>query len=173
MAYSCLGHTYLVAEEWEQSLSALAEQERLMGAMHDTYGDCWLRQGRAEAEIGLGNAGRALELVESAVRLARENRWRYPECKALLTLSRALRHGKGRATEGDVENVLSRLQALVAETGMAVFGPFAEVERAELAGLVGDPAARRSILEKAQRQFAAMGARGNAERLAKKLEMPS
>ena len=171
MAYDCLGYAYLVAEEWERALAAFDEQERLMGSVEDPYGRNWLLHGRAEAELGRDRADEALRLVHSALGVARQRRWAYPESRALLTLSRALRRAKGRAAEAEMASALARLGALVDETGMIAFQPFLDVERAELSGLAGDAAGRLAKLAEARRLFVEMGASGHAERIGKRLDL--
>jgi tetratricopeptide (TPR) repeat protein len=165
MAYSCLGHTYLVAEDWERALEAFEKESALRGDIEQPYGRTWILHGIAEARLGLGETREALRLAEDAVRIAREHVWPYPESVGLLTLSRALRREEGRRAERRLEETLSRLDELVARTGMVALRPFAEVERAELAGIAGNPAGRRAKLAEAYRLFVAIGATGHAERL--------
>jgi hypothetical protein len=169
MAHSCLGHVYLVAQEWKRALDALEEERRLRGAIHDPYSESWLLQGMAAAHLGLGCAEDALGLAEEAVGLAREHRWPYPETVASLTLSRILRSVHGRAAAARISDLARRVESIIAETGMVAFRPRLQVERGELAGLLGDPRDRRAKLEEAHRLFLGMGATGHAERVATEL----
>ena len=162
MAYSCLGHTYVVAREWQRALDAFDREDELRGDLEQPYGRTWILHGRAEAYLGLDDAARALELAAEGVRIAREHRWPYPEAVGLLTLARAMR----RTGSGAIGETLSRLDAIIGETGMVVLRAFVDVERAERAG---DAARRRAQLAEAQRLFTAMGATGHARRLANEL----
>jgi hypothetical protein len=169
MAYDCLGHGYLVAEDWQRALSAFDEQERLMGSVEDPYGRTWLFHGRGEALLGSGDTDAGLRLVHAAIDLARTHHWPYAELKALVTLPRALRAAKGRSSERDVASALARLEALIGETEMIAFRPFLEVERAELKGLAGDRDGRRATLEEARRLYVEMGASAHAERVTREI----
>jgi class 3 adenylate cyclase/tetratricopeptide (TPR) repeat protein len=166
MAYSCLGHTYLVAGEWERALAAFDEERRLRGELENPYGRTWILHGIAEARLGLGRDAEALALADEGARIAREHRWPYPEAVGLLTLVRALRRTDTGAAAPRITAILTRLDAIVAETGMVVFRAFAAVERGELAGACGDAAGRRTSLAEAHRLFAGMGATGHAQRVA-------
>jgi hypothetical protein len=169
MAHSCLGHVYLVAQDWKHALDALEEERRLRGDIHDPYGESWLLQGLAAAHLGLGHAQAALGLAEEAVALAREHRWPYPETVASLTLSRILRSVHGRTAAERIADLARRVESIIAETGMVAFRPFVEVEGAELAGVLGDSRGRRAKLGEAHRLFLGMGATGHAERVATEL----
>ncbi len=169
MAHSCLGHVYLVAQEWKRALDALEEEQRLRGDIYDPYGKSWLLQGLAAAHLGLGRAQEALRLAEEAVGLANEHRWPYPEGVASLTLSRVLRSLHGRAAAGRIADLAARVESIIAVTGMVALRPLVEVERGELAGLLEDPQGRRSKLEEARDLFLRMGATGHAERLTTEL----
>src|SRR6185369_4250839 len=140
MAYSCLGHTYLVAGEWERALAAFDEERRLRGELENPYGRTWILHGIAEARLGLGRDAEAVALADEGARIAREHRWPYPEAVGLLTLARALRRTDARVAAPRITAILTRLDAIVAETGMVVFRAFAAVERGELAGTCGDAA---------------------------------
>jgi len=152
MAYSCLGHTYLVAGEWERALAAFDEERRLRGELENPYGRTWILHGIAEAQLGLGRDAEAVALADEGARLAREHRWPYPEAVGLLTLARALRRTEGRGAADRVAAILARVDEIVAQTGMVTFRPFVAVERGDLA--------------EAHRLFAGMGATGHAQRVA-------
>ena len=91
------------------------------------------------------------------------------EVRAQLALARVLRAIEGADGSAGVVAALDRAQALVQSTGARSYEPQIYVERARLAALRADAADAQQRLREAHRLFAAMGATGHAERLAKEL----
>ncbi len=75
----------------------------------------------------------------------------------------------GLESEGPIGEALARAVELIEELGARVYRPQVCEERAELARLRGDEAARDRELREAHRLFTEMGATGHAERLAREL----
>jgi hypothetical protein len=80
------------------------------------------------------------------------------EFSALLTRTRALRETQGRQAATEIEATLAEADAWLEMSGAKSYQPFLHVERAELAHLIGDEAARQRELRDAHRLFTEMGA---------------
>jgi hypothetical protein len=85
-------------------------------------------------------------------------------------LSRVLIRIGGKKVAETVEAALARAQSLIEETGGLAYAPWVHEQRAALAGLLGSDEQYRLELREARRLFTAMGAKGRAERLTRKLE---
>jgi hypothetical protein len=84
-------------------------------------------------------------------------------------LARAVLRVEGLAARAAVEAALARAETLIEQTGSPRLRPDLHEARAELAHALGDVAARTRHLREAQRLYAAMGARGLAERVAREI----
>ena len=118
--------------------------------------------GQAEALRLLGEAGRARTLAEESLATSRENGARIDALYATLSLAPALR------ADGALDRVPSLLddaEQIVAETGAVAWTPLLELERAELAALTADEAARERARRRALEGFREVGATGPAARL--------
>jgi hypothetical protein len=89
------------------------------------------------------------------------------EIQAQIALARALRLADGLESGGPISAALGRAEELIEEFGARVYRPRVCEERAELASLRGDAAARARELREAQRLYTEMGATGHAERMAR------
>jgi hypothetical protein len=88
---------------------------------------------------------------------------------ALLTRVRALRETRGLQATSEIEATLAEADAWLEMSGAKSYEPFLSVERAELALLAGDGAARRRELREAHRLFTEIGAPIRAAEVAKEL----
>jgi hypothetical protein len=86
-----------------------------------------------------------------------------------IVLARVLRAVDGLAAENQIEATLDCVSKMIEENGGRVYLPQVREERAELAGLHGNHAARADHLHEAHRLYTEMGATGHAERLAREL----
>jgi adenylate cyclase len=120
----------------------------------------------AEAQLGLGEAARARELVEEAIAIALRMEMRIAETRAQLARARVLLALDGAAAREQVEASLDRALALVRSTGARSYEPQIHVERARLAGVLSDPAGHDEWRREAKRLFTELGATGHAERVA-------
>jgi class 3 adenylate cyclase/tetratricopeptide (TPR) repeat protein len=167
----CAGLAHLADGDGEAAVRRL---ERAVAILEQIGGgpplENLLAPGRlAEAYALAGQPERALETAERALALVRA--FRMPAFIALtLTLrARVLRIAQGAEARNAIDAALSEAEALVETTGIRAWQPFLHVERAELAGLLGDAAARERELREAYRLFSEMGAAGHAARLAAEL----
>jgi hypothetical protein len=112
----------------------------------------------AAAHLGLGDRARALTLAEEAITFTRQLGARLFEFSALLTRIRALRELHGVRATREIEAVLAEADAWLEMSGAKSYEPFLHVERAELARLNGDEAARERELREAHRLFTEIGA---------------
>jgi hypothetical protein len=123
----------------------------------------------AAALLGLGDRKKALGLVEEAVALCRRRGTRLYEFSAQLTRIRALREIQGVEERREIEAALAEADAWLEMSGAKSYEPFLHVERAELARLIGDDAARERELREAHRLFMEIGAPVRAAEVAKEL----
>jgi hypothetical protein len=123
----------------------------------------------AAAHLGLGDCERALALTEEAIAVCRGRCSRLWEFSALLTRIRALREIWGLQTTREIETALAEAKAWLEMSGAKSYEPFLHVERAELARLKSDEAARSRELREAHRLFTEIGAPIRAAEVAKEL----
>jgi len=103
--------------------------------------------------------------AEKALAASRRRGTKLWECYSHLALARSLMRFEGPAARNAIESALDEFVALVRATGAVALEPCAYEERANLARLLGDEAARRRELGEAHCLFTKMGATGHAERL--------
>ena len=123
----------------------------------------------AAAHLGLGDRARALTLAEEAITVCRPSGSRFNEFQALRTRIRALRETHGLTASAEIEAALAEADAWLEMSGAKSYVPFVHVERAELARLRGDDAARERELREAHRLFLEIGAPIRAAEVAKEL----
>jgi tetratricopeptide (TPR) repeat protein len=124
----------------------------------------------ARACLGAGRAEDAAKAAERAVRSCRAAGMRSQECAARIALAKVQLAKEGAAARRKLREGLSRVEALVRETGARAQRPFAREVAAQLATLCGDPNAAERELREAQRLFTSMGAAAHAERVGADLE---
>jgi len=123
----------------------------------------------AEAYLAGGDLPRARAAAEAGVAAGRRIGARGQENEAQRSLARVLLRQEGVAAAAAIRAALDRAEALIRETGAKNHQPFIHLERAELARIEGNTEARGRELCEAHRLFTAIGAAGQAERLAKDL----
>lgn len=123
----------------------------------------------AEASLGEGDRAWARLLGDEALRASRNRRTPTGECQACLTLARVVLGTDSLAAEQDIEMALNDALQLIEETLARIYPPQVHEERAKLANLRGDHAARGRELREADRLYVEMGATGHVERIAGKL----
>jgi adenylate cyclase len=151
------------AEHWAEAEASFAELwERLAHAIRratlPVRALCW---------HGLGDSERAAQALREALVEARRAGARMTQLRASLSLARILAQTDAGASQGEIEELLGRAQSLIEETGAALFGAQLHAERAELMRGLGDADGQRRERAEARRLYAAMGAAGHAERLAR------
>jgi tetratricopeptide (TPR) repeat protein len=170
LALDALGMANLLNQEWHAAACIFEEalaiaRERRSGLQEEVNLLAYL----STAQLGLGDTTRARESAEEAAAVALRQGNKGDECDAHLARARVLLRAEGVAASGEIQAALSRVHALVEESGQRSHEPFIYEELAELARLKGDDATRRRELREAHRLFTEMGATGHAERLAKEL----
>ena len=92
------------------------------------------------------------------------------ELPAQLVLAKVLRRTDGISAQADIENALARAEALIEQTGAALYAPRLHEERAAFARLLGrtDDAARE--LREAKRLYGAMDAPIRVDSITRELE---
>jgi class 3 adenylate cyclase/tetratricopeptide (TPR) repeat protein len=116
----------------------------------------------ADSHLAVGNEGYAREFAERCDRDYGSRAW---EIFAKLARARVLRTLDGADARSAIESTLARADALLEESGAAVFAPAILEERARLAGVLGDAEGQRAGLESARAAYVEIGATGHAERL--------
>ena len=122
-----------------------------------------------DVHLAEGDSRRALEAADEAIATARLHGTVEYELRSHLARARALSRGVGADAKAEIGNSLLEAEALVKTTGAESWRPFIHEERARLAHLTGDDAAREQELREAERLFLEIGAPIHAERLAKEL----
>ena len=169
ICYQTLGLANILDHAWQDALDVL-EQALAMGRelrllLWESYGLTAL----AAAHLGLGDREKALALSEEAIAVSRRRGTRLREFSALLTRIRALRELHGLEAKTEIEASLAEAEAWLEMSGAKSYEPFLHVERAELARLTGDEAARERELREAHRLFTEIGAPIRAAEVAKEL----
>lgn len=121
----------------------------------------------SDVHLALGDSRRALEVADEAIATARRHGTLEFEIRCHIARARALSCGLGGKAIDEISRSLVEAEALVATTGAESWRPFIHEQRARLADLSGDEAARQRELCEAQRLFLAIGAPIHAERIAK------
>jgi tetratricopeptide (TPR) repeat protein len=168
-AHLCLGIANVLNGAWHDALEALGTaltigRERRL-AIFEGGGLATM----AAAYLGLGNCEKALELAEEAISFCRRRGTRLWEFSALLARIRALRETHGRRATKEIEASLAEAEAWLEMSGAKSYEPFLHIERAELARLNDDEAAREREFREAHRLFLEIGAPIRAEQVAKEL----
>jgi tetratricopeptide (TPR) repeat protein len=169
MSYFSLGLANVLNRAWRDALEAL---EQALGSGRERRLLFW--EGRvlavmAAAHLGLGDDVEALALAEEAIGVSRRLGTRLWEFWGLLTRIRALREIHGVQATRKIEVALAEAEAWLEMSGAKSYEPFLRIERAELARLTGDDAARERELREAHRLFVEIGAPIRAEQVAKDL----
>src|SRR5262249_55226102 len=123
----------------------------------------------AAAHLGLGDHARALAIAGEAIAVSRRRGTRTWEFSALLTRIRVLRETRGLQAKREIEATFAEADTWLEMSGAKSYEPFLNVERAELARLIGDEPARERELREAHRLFTQIGAPIRAGEVAKEL----
>ena len=170
IGYMTLGSALVACKDWSGATRAL---EHALAIARDRRAvlvvEGNILASLAEARLGSGDRVQALELAREAVAVGRRCGTRVNECAGHLALARALLATDGAKARNEVEHALGEALRLVEETGARSYTPEICVERAELARLSGDAAARQRELREAHRLFTEMGATARAEQVAREL----
>lgn len=112
----------------------------------------------AEACLGAGDVVRARALADESVALGQRVGAPLYFFPALRALAHVLLAEADAGAAPAIRDALSEADRIIAETGATTLAPLVLLDRAELARLEGDTAARRRLLEEARKHFAAVGA---------------
>jgi tetratricopeptide (TPR) repeat protein len=168
-AYLSLGIANLLNRAWRDALEVLEQALAIGREQHLLFGGGNLLAAMAAAHFGLGDHVQALALAAEAIAVCRRRGTRLWEFSALLTRIRVLREMQGAPATREIEAALAEAHAWLEMSGAKSYEPFLHVERAELARLTGDEAARQRELHEAHRLFLEIGAPIRAEQIAKEL----
>jgi adenylate cyclase len=169
-ALNSLGLAHILMQDWSAAIEAL--EDALATAREHRTGlhiEALLLTHLARAQLGLGESERACQTADQALAVAQHQGARLLELDAQLARAHALGAHEGARARGAIERALECAGALLEETAGTSFAPLVHLERARLASLGGDQEAREHELREAHRLFTEMGAKGNAQRVAKEL----
>jgi class 3 adenylate cyclase len=144
----------LFAEQWERLRHGVRRSHLPMRAL------CW---------HALGDSERAAKTLRETLVDAHGAGATMTELRASLSLARILAQTDAGASQAEIEELLGRAQSLIEATGADLFSAQLHAERAELMRGLGHAEAHRRERDEARRLYAAMGAAGHAERLAREL----
>jgi class 3 adenylate cyclase len=164
-----LGLANVMNGAWRDALEVLDEAQAIGGERRLLLLEGDLLAVMAAAHSGLGDLARGLALAEEAIAISRRRGTRMWEFFAQVTRIRALREIQGLQAIKEVETALAEADALLEMSGAKSYEPVLYVERAELARLTGDEAARKRELREAHRLFTEIGAPIRAAEVAKEL----
>jgi class 3 adenylate cyclase/tetratricopeptide (TPR) repeat protein len=169
-AYEGLGTAQLLHEEWEEAQRFL-ERALELTRLHHTglEREAGVLARLARAQLGAGDARRALSTAEKAIALARSRGQAHVELIAEVARARSLVRDRGAEARSAICSALDRAQSLAEDLGLRGCEPQILEARAELARLLGDQAEYQRELREAHHLYVEMGATGHAERLAKEL----
>ena len=163
---STIGRAHLTGQRWSQARKSL--EYALAQARQHKLGleaEASFLALLAEAMTGCGELEAALATAEEAVAVACRKETLFWELQAQIALAGVLLRGEHKKNQQRIAKALARAAELIEITGGAVMKPFVCQRRAEFAGLKGDDAGRRRMLQEAHRLFIFMAAHGYAERL--------
>jgi tetratricopeptide (TPR) repeat protein len=171
LAWAAIGIGHSLRGEWHEARPALERALQLMREQRTgLFYEAYTLTHRARVELRLGDVEQARSTIEEAVRVGKEHHTRAWEIQAHLERARVLRELDGSNGIEEASHSLGAAERLIEETGAESFRPQLHEEHGRLADLHGDIAARDRELAKAHRLYAAIGATGHAERLAKEIE---
>jgi class 3 adenylate cyclase/tetratricopeptide (TPR) repeat protein len=155
---------------WAEAASALDEalaivRSTRVGILYESF----ILARMTDVHLALGNSRRALEVADEAISTAQRHGTAELELRSHLARARALSRAVGADAKEEIGKSLMAAEALVKTTGAESWRPFIHEERARLADLTGDEAARVEELREAERLFLEIGAPIHAERIAKEL----
>jgi class 3 adenylate cyclase/tetratricopeptide (TPR) repeat protein len=168
-AYLSLGIADVLNKAWNDALEALETALTIGRERRLSIYESGVLATMASVHLGLGDGAKALALAEEALTLNDRLGIRILEFSAQLTRIRALRETRGLKATSEIEAALAEAETWLEMSGAKSYDPFLHVERAELARLTGDEAARRRELREAHRLFTEIGAPIRAAEVAKEL----
>ncbi len=148
--------------------AAQASLERLRRI--EKFQACMAAEFLAEAWLEAGDPAAARAAAEEAIELSRRSERLQYEAAAHGVLARALLRSDGAAAREAAEASLERAAALIEQSGAQLLAPSLSEWRAELAGVLGDDAAREALLREAREGYEAVGAPNHAARVAEALD---
>jgi hypothetical protein len=169
IAYYSLGLANVLNCAWNDALEALGLALAIQRERRLQSWESGVLGAMAVAHLGLGDHEEALALAKQALLVSRRLGTRLWEYRAQFTRIRALRETQGPEAVSEIENSLAEADAWLEMSGAKSYEPFLHVERAELARLIGDNAARERELREAHRLFTEIGAPIRAAEIAKEL----
>jgi class 3 adenylate cyclase/tetratricopeptide (TPR) repeat protein len=168
-AYTQLARAYLNAGLYSDAVTSAEQARAIAQESHAAFEiETIALANLAEGHAHTAEPERALRTAEDAV-VAAQQRAPGMEPLAQLALVRVLLRTRGVRARDAINEAIEKLDQLVRQQGMKFSEPFVSLERAELARLTGNEAARQRELREAHRLFVEIGAPIRAAEVAKEL----
>lgn len=165
-----VGVAKMAKASWAEAASALNESLGIIRATRaGVLWESYILARLTDVHLALGDSRRALEVADEAISIARRHGTLEYKLRSHIARARALLRGLGAEAIEEIAKSLLEAEALLQPTGAESWRPFIHEERARLADLGGDEAAREWELREAQRLFLEIGAPIHAQRVAMEL----
>ena len=171
-AHYWLGLAHRANHDWDRAIELGEEAE----AMSRELGTAILGRAPrlillAECYLEKEEGARALELAREALEQADKQRQRSVEAYACNVLARVLSRTQGESARGEIDELLTRAESVVRETGFVTALAWCVRERAEIAGLFGDRDAFETGMREALELAETYQADAMVEEIAEQLEL--
>ena len=119
---ACDGIAYDIVADYDAGIRATSEALRLLRESHVAMEfEAELLASLADFLARRGETDRAIEIANEAIAIARKRNSRLPECRAQITLGRALLAAKGNEAADEAKSLLDRAEALIARSGARIY----------------------------------------------------
>ena len=170
-SWSFLGWAQTARGEWRQAIAAIERSMAIAKERRTAIEGAGLRlMALGESYLGLGDAERALALVEEGIAVSNAQGASFNQIYGYRTLARVRLASAGPAAHVEIKSALASALEILRETGARADEPLVRVELAELSRQSGDHEGHQRELREAHRLFTEMGATGHADRLKIELE---
>jgi adenylate cyclase len=165
-----LGMAHMSSGEWSEAKEALVQtltlaREKRAGLF--TEGNALTHLAAAYLELGENMLAR--KAIDEALAILRSMKAKADAPYTKLVEARVLLRSEGEKARTEIEAALAEAISTMKQTAAKCWEPFIYEERAALARLLGDDAARQRELRTAHRLFQEMKADGHADRIRKEL----
>ena len=162
-SWTHLGVAELMRGEWTAAIDALERADEISRVGRTAVEGHPVRMAHlAEAHLGAGDHGRALQISELASSSAADQGGPVAVIPAGLAMARVLLAAPGSPPVDRIETELGTVLEMVQRIGARAYEPQVRIELAELARLQGDEERRERELAEARRLFTEIGATARA-----------
>jgi tetratricopeptide (TPR) repeat protein len=160
MAHGLLAEAHLLRQSWDEALTACSQALAITHGSHIALdNEPFLHSRVARAHLGANRVADARPAAETGLRLSRERGNRLAEVEAQTAFAQVLL-AEGALDPARIRSELNQALDLTERTGFLSYQPQIHLRLAELARATGDETTAAHELDRAYRQFAAIGAEG-------------